>query len=224
MKKVVIFYGAPGAGKGTQAELVAKRFYFIHFDTGRYLESEIYNPYKKEDPVWQEAKACFESGKLVDPNFVLNRVVDATNRMADSGVNIVYSGSPRTVYEAFGDNENKGLMDVLESKYGKEDIVIFYLDISEEETMRRNSTRRVCSVCGLPILGESKIESCAFCGGKPRVRTLDDPEVIKERIIEFKKVTLPVLEKLERNNFSVYKIDGSGKPYEVFEKIIDKLK
>lgn len=223
MNKAVIFYGPPGAGKGTQAELLARRFYFMHFDTGRYLEQEIYNSDKLDNPEWQEAKEKFESGELVDPGFVLDRVVEATEDMAEAGVSIVYSGSPRSVYEAFGEGGGYGLMKVLVEKYGKDNVQVVFLDISEEETMARNSTRRVCSVCGLPILGESKLETCAFCGGEAKVRTLDNPETIKERIKEFKKVTLPVLDELKERGFSVYEIDGSGMPYEVHEVVVDKL-
>ncbi len=223
MNEAVIFYGPPGAGKGTQAELLARRFYFMHFDTGRYLEQEIYNSDKLDDPEWQEAKEKFESGELIDPKFVLDRVVEATESMAEAGVSIVYSGSPRSVYEAFGKDGGSGLMKVLVEKYGKDNVQVVFLDISEEETMARNSTRRVCSVCGLPILGESKLETCAFCGGEAKVRTLDNPETIKERIKEFKKVTLPVLDELKKKDFSVYEIDGSGMPYEVHKVVVDKL-
>ena len=221
--KAIIIYGAPGAGKGTQAELLTRRFYFIHFDTGRYLENQIYDPEKENDPIWQKARKQFDSGELLDPPFVLKLVSEFTTRVANAGMSIVYSGSPRTIYEAFGDKETTGLMETLSDKYGKENISIIFLDISEEETMARNSTRKLCSVCGLPILSASKLETCAFCGGKAKTRTLDDPKIIKVRLKEFKNRTYPIVERLKKEGFSVHKINGSPMPYKVHEKVSELL-
>jgi adenylate kinase len=223
MEKAILIYGPPGAGKGTQAELLARRYYFTHFDTGRYLENKIYSPDKKNNPEWQKAKEAFETGKLIDPPFVLKIVKEATERIADSGMSIVYSGSPRTLYEAFGEKNEEGLIKLLSKKYDKENIFVVYLNISEEESIARNSTRKVCSVCGLPILGASKLENCAFCGGKARTRTLDDPEIIKVRFKEFKERSFPILEKLKEEGFNVNEVDGSPMPYKVHEEVIKLL-
>ncbi len=102
-QKAVIIYGPPGAGKGTQAELLERNFDFIHFDTGRYLEMMYKSPKVKTDRTLKKEKNLFDNGFLNTPSFVLGVVSRATKRIAQSGFSLVYSGSPRTMYEAFGD-------------------------------------------------------------------------------------------------------------------------
>src|SRR3989344_9696421 len=108
MKKIVIIYGPPGAGKGTQANLIAGKFGMIHFDTGKYLEQFLHNPETKNDPEIKKVKEIFDSGALVTPSFVLKIISEKTKEVAKSGFGIVFSGSPRTFYEAFGDKKNQG--------------------------------------------------------------------------------------------------------------------
>ncbi len=223
MRKAVIIYGPPGAGKGTQAGLLARRFQFIHFDTGRYIERLFLDSAVKKDLVLRREKEKFDTGELCTPSWILEIVSDATQRIAEAGFSITYSGSPRTEFEAFGDEKHEGLLKLLEKLYGKENIFIFLLDISAETSIKRNSSRVVCSVCGLPILAESQLKRCAFCSGKARKRTLDSPEVIKVRLEEFKKRTYPIIERIKEKGYVAKKINGTPPPYRVFEAIIQSL-
>src|SRR3989344_5224832 len=103
MKRAVVIYGPPGSGKGTQANLLAWTKAFIHFDTGKFLEQMMTDPELENDPVIKKEKKLFASGHLLTPDFVLKFVTEKTQEIAKSGFSIVFSGSPRTSFEAFGD-------------------------------------------------------------------------------------------------------------------------
>jgi adenylate kinase len=221
--KVVIIMGSPGAGKGTQAELVARTFGFFHFDTGRVLERMFYFdhqewPDKKE---FAHEKEFFTTGKLNTPSFVLAMITKKIERFARNEENLVFSGSPRTAYEAFDGDDRDGMIQVLERLYGKDNIMPFVLEIPEEESIRRNSGRVLCSVCGLPVLSIKGVEAsvCPFCGGKLRKRVLDNPETMKVRLEEYERRTKPVVDGLSERGYMIHHIDGTKLPYEVFESI-----
>ncbi|MCL4399862.1 nucleoside monophosphate kinase [Patescibacteria group bacterium] len=223
-KRVVIIYGPPGGGKGTQAELLVRRYGFFNFDTGRYLENTVHAEENQKNPVIRRERELFDSGKLCTPSFVLKIIKKETKKLATLGADLVFSGSPRTIYEAFGDKSNKGLLDLLKSTYGKENIDIVFLKIPPEVSLKRNSHRKVCSVCGLQVLAKVKHARCPLCDGKTKTRTLDKPEVIKVRLDEFKNRTYPIVVRVKKEKYKVYEIDGTPAPFEVHEKIIKALK
>lgn len=223
VKKAVIIYGPPGAGKGTQADLLVRKFGFMHFDTGRYGEGLLYAPGALKDPILRRERKNFETGDLFTPSWVLKIISDATKKIACSGFSVVYSGSPRTLFEAFGDKKNKGLMYLLEKLYEKKNITVVKLEVHPEYSLKRNSERYVCSVCGLPRLAGVKTTRCVFCAGLLRRRTLDDPRVIKERLVEYAKRTFPVLSEMKKLGFQVKKINGEPLPYKVSENIVRVL-
>src|SRR3989344_7421928 len=110
MKKVIIVYGPPGAGKGTQANLLAGKLGLIHFDTGKYLGQLLHDSELQKNPEIKKARKIFDSGALVTPSFVLKVTSKKTKEIAKAGWGIVFSGSPRTVFEAFGNQKNEGLI------------------------------------------------------------------------------------------------------------------
>ncbi len=221
--RAVIIYGPPGAGKGTQAELLSKRFGWVNFDTGHYLETLLYSPGWKKNPILKRERQLFDSGKLNTPSWVLKIVSEATKKIGKAGLDIIFSGSPRTLFEAFGDKRQKGLLALLNKIYGKKNIFIFYLDIKPQTSIRRNSSRLICSVCGMPIMGKADLKQCAFCGGKVKKRSLDDPEVIKVRLKQFKERTLPILSAARKAGYKVYQINGEPAPLTVHRSILKKL-
>ena len=226
MKKAVIIYGAPGAGKGTQADLLSKKMGFYHFDTGKYIEQTINDPDNSKNKKFQKEKEIFDSGKLNTPSWVLKDVViKNTKKFAKAGIRIVFSGSPRTIFEAFGDDKNKGLIEILEKLYGRENLGILYIDIKPESSIFRNSNRLVCSVCATPVLFQegSGTAVCPICSAPLKKRIFDNPEKLKVRLEEYKNRTYPILEELQKRGYKIDTIDGEPAPFKVFEEVKKKI-
>ncbi|MDI6734046.1 MAG: nucleoside monophosphate kinase [Patescibacteria group bacterium] len=217
--KAIIIYGPPGSGKGTQAELLARKYGFFHFDTGRFIENIVHSPEANHDLVLKREKKNFDTGRLCTPAWVLKIVKEEATRLAKSNWSLVFSGSPRTMYEVMGDKKQKGLINHLSRLYGRKNIFILWLKIRESTTMKRNSRRLLCKVCGLPILASAKTKRCAFCGGGMRKRTLDKPAVIKVRLNEYRDRTYPILAYMKKSGYKVQGINGKPPPYKVFEKV-----
>ncbi len=226
MKKAFIIYGPPGAGKGTQANLLAGKLGLIHFDTGRYLEQIVHDPEKQSDPEIRKEKEIFDSGVLMTPDFVLKIISQKSAEVSKSGFGIVFSGSPRTLYEAFGDKKNRGLIAMLESEYGKENIFPIFLKIDPKISILRNKNRKVCSVCGTAILynDSDQHKTCPLCGGVLRVRMVDNPAVLETRIKEYEERTKPIIDELKKHGYQIIEIDGHPLPYKVFDEILKELK
>ncbi len=238
VKKAVMIYGAPGAGKGTQANLLAWSKGFLHFDTGKYLEQIVHDPENQKNPKIKEQAKLFDTGILLDPSWVLNVVKEKTKEIASAGFSIVYSGSPRTTYEAFGDadlrgpnadkrgSKSVGLIDLLEKLYGKKNIFVILLKVRPKSSIFRNSNRKVCSVCATPILYSEethKHRNCPLCGGKLRTRTLDKPEIIKTRLKEYENRTKPITIELKKHGYKILEINGEPAPNKVHFAILKKL-
>lgn len=231
MPKAVITYGPPGAGKGTQAELLARRFGFVHFDTGRYLENLFNSPAANRDPELKKEKENFVTGRLCTPAWILKTVSAAAAKIAHSGSSIVFSGSPRTVFEAFGDKKNKGLVALLSELYGPKNVFVVYLEIEAASSLKRNSNRLICSFCGLPALSQGQTRrsaaarrQCVFCAAPMKKRVLDDPAIIKVRWQEYKNRTYPILDLMKSKKIKVSKINGEQPPFKVSQKISSLLK
>lgn len=219
MKKVVIIFGAPGAGKGTQANLVANKLDLIHFDTGSFLRHVIYDPENQKKPEIQRERATIESGHLATSSWVFGIVKSHIIKLSKLGVGIVLSGSPRKYEEA------KKLFPVLERLYGKKNIVVVALDIPESETIKRNTGRLECLVCHTPLmaLGDWKSENCPSCGAKLSKRADDDVLIIRERIKTYHEETEPILKEVEARKIKLVHIDGSALPAVVFMNILKAI-
>jgi adenylate kinase len=222
MRKIaVIIYGPPGSGKSTQADLVATAFGLIRFDTGRYIEGEIYSEEHKNNPYLQEQRKRYESGLLCDKDWVLKIVTKHLNATIGAGYGVVFSGSPRTMYEAFSEGDREGEYDLLVKGYGEKNVFVFSLTVPPEASLHRNQNRKVCEICERQYLFEPKtpFTRCPFCAAPLTTRTLDTPDVIKERLKEFERETMPVLEEMKRRNIPVHEIRGDVLPFEVFREI-----
>ena len=217
--------GSPGSGKGTQAKLLADKLGLIHFDTGKYIEQVVHDPANKNNKIIQREKKLFDAGFLNTPFWVLKIVSEKIRKLTES--NIIFSGSPRTFYEAFGDKKQTGVIDILKELYGQKKVFIFKLNISEKESIKRNSHRLICSICGAPIINFkssiSNFKNCPFCGGNLRTRTLDKPEIIKTRLKEYKKRTQPIIKEFKRRKYKVMNIGAASLPYKIHQNIARKL-
>lgn len=226
MKKIAVaIYGPPGAGKGTQADLLVTKRGLVHFDTGKRLRAIFADPDSKKNKQIAKEQKLNEAGVLNTPSWVLSIVKQGTAKIAHAGLSIVFSGSPRTLYEAFGDTKTKGLTDELSKQYGKKNIFFISLNVRPEVAKKRNTIRLVCSKCKTSVSGQVKIKECPICLGKMERRKDDAPEIYARRITEYSERTLPIIEGLKKKKFTVIDINGEQKPYEVFsdiEKALEK--
>lgn len=223
MKKiVVILYGPPGSGKGTQANILAQKLNLIHFDTGKFCESLVHDPERQREKLVKRERALFDNGILMTPSFVLKEVTDNVRKLRKAGWGIIFSGSPRTMYEA------NGLLPVLDKLYGKKNIYVFLLNLPSESSIKRNGKRLMCSVCGHMVLAEyhplAMPKYCPVCAGPLYKRTLDTPDVIKIRLEEYKNRTLPILKLLKKRKYHVEMVDARPAPFKVLKKIYAHLK
>ncbi|MBI5401379.1 nucleoside monophosphate kinase, partial [Candidatus Wolfebacteria bacterium] len=218
-----------------QAKLLADKSGLVHFDTGNYIREILYNPSFKKNKIIQKEKLLNEAGKLNTPSWVLKIIVEKVRKIEKLKEGVVFSGSPRTMFEAFGNGKNKGLIKILEEFYGKKNIFIFVLNISEKESIKRNSKRIVCSICRTPLLSQKsevppqarlakgdkcQMSDCPFCGGRLKSRFDDKKEIIPERLKEYKLRTFPIIEELKRRKYKVLDIDGRPLPYKIHNKIL----
>jgi len=214
-KRLVILIAPPGAGKGTQAELLAKKFGLFHLETSKIIK-KIFADADSKDTEISEAKKVYLAGGLVEPKLVAKWFTDEAIKLIHDGLSLVLSGSPRTLYEAEFD------MPILEKLFGKENIKIFNIVLSETESVKRNSGRRVCEARGHSIPNFPEFQNTAKCpeDGSPIIKREDDnPKVIKRRYEVYLKETEPVLDYFKKNNFSVIEINGEQSIEKVFEDI-----
>lgn len=223
MKKLaVIIYGPPGAGKGTIANLLSWKHDWVHFDSGRFLEAIILDPANARNKMVQRERRLFNKGTLLTPSWVVKMTSLKAATLGRAGLSVVYSGSPRTMHEAFGDAKQHGIISVLRNYYGKKNIYIIYLTVKSSTSIKRNSARRVCTVCATVVNFRSHAKCCPICGGKLRTRTLDTADIIRHRLIEYKNRTLPIVKELKKRKFNVLTINAEPEAYKVFEKV-DKI-
>lgn len=218
-KKVIILFGPPGAGKGTQAELLSNKLGLYYIETSKILEQK----FKESDknPVVLKEKKLWEEGKLCSPPFVSSLIKQRIKELAQQGEDLVLAGSPRTVYEG------KQVIPLLKKLYRQENIKVCLIEISPEETIFRNTNRRICELMRHPVLYNKETEKLTICpldGSKLiRRKGLDDPETIKVRLEEYKNRTLPIIEIFERQDIKVKKINGEQSVAAVHKAILKAI-
>ncbi|MEO0070715.1 MAG: adenylate kinase [candidate division WOR-3 bacterium] len=204
---LLVLLGPPGSGKGTQAELLAQKIGFSHFSTGEVFRNEI----KKGTPLGKKVREFVVSGGLVPDEVVLEVVAGFVKEKINRS--IVFDGFPRTVPQAEG-------LDKLLSHQGLELTLAVLIDLSDEEVVRRLSSRRQCARCGkiynLLFSPPKKEGVCDNCEGELYQRDDDREETIRQRLDVYKKQTAPLIEYYERQG-KLHKIDGALGRDRVFE-------
>ena len=166
----LILLGAPGAGKGTQAELIMQKLNIPSISTGNMLREAI----KSGSALGQQVKDCMEQGRLVSDEIVLQIVAERTQR-SDCANGFILDGVPRTLAQA----------QALDRMGVRIDRVVS-IEIDDAVIVDRMSGRRVCTQCGASyhiVNNPPKTEGiCDLCGGEVATRKDDAPETVRNRL------------------------------------------
>ena len=176
----LILLGAPGAGKGTQAELLSKLLDIPTISTGNILRAAM----KAGTEVGLKAKSYVESGKLV-PDDVIIGIIQERLAEPDCAKGYILDGVPRTIPQA----------QTMEDMGVQIDCALS-IEVEDEVIVRRMSGRRTCKDCSATFHVEnnpSKVEGkCDFCGGELTIRADDAPETVKNRLLTYHRDTEPL--------------------------------
>ena len=176
----LILLGAPGAGKGTQAEIICAKLNIPSISTGNILRAAV----KEGTEMGLKAKSFMDAGALV-PDEVIIGILKERLAQADCANGFILDGVPRTIAQA----------EAIETMGIRIDKVL-ELQVEDSVIVERMSGRRVCEKCGASyhILNKkSKVEGvCDLCGGKTVIRKDDQPETVLDRLAVYHKTTEPL--------------------------------
>jgi len=210
----IILMGLPGAGKGTQASKIIKKYPIPHISTGDMFRLAI----KNGTELGNEAKSYMDRGELV-PDEVTVGIVKERLSQSDAREGFLLDGFPRTVEQAEALNR---IMDELDTKIDR----TVNVEVPEEELMNRLTGRRICEVCGTTyhlVFNPPKQEGvCDLDGGKLYQREDDNPETVANRLEVNIKQTAPLLDFYENQGVLV-NVDGARDIDEVFNDIDEIL-
>ena len=206
----VVLLGLPGSGKGTQAELISKEFNLYYFQTGEFSRKLALKNLR--------IRKIVEKGELIPEKEMTKYVLEYLDEELPQGKNILFEGFPRFV------SQFENLEGWLKIRGQKVDKVLF-LNLSEEEVIRRLSSRRICKICGKVynlITNPPKGKNCE-CGGGLEQRSDDNIKSIKIRLKYYRENTGVLVNYLERLG-RLAKINAERPILEIFEDIKKNLK
>ncbi len=210
----IVMLGAPGAGKGTQAEMISAKYGIPHISTGDIFRANI----KNGTELGKKAKAYMDEGKLVPDALTVELLLDRV--AADDCTNgYVLDGFPRTIPQA------DVLTEALAEKGEKVDYAV-NVDVPDENIVRRMSGRRACLNCGATYHIEHippKTEGiCDKCGHELVQRDDDKPETVQNRLNVYHAQTQPLIEYYEKAGV-LRNVDGTQDMEKVFSDIVKLL-
>jgi adenylate kinase len=195
---IVVLLGPPGAGKGTQADLLAERLGIPKIATGDVLRAAVRDGTKRG----KEAKSYMDRGDLVPDSVILGILQDVmTSPATKKGA--ILDGAVRTVPQA------EGLATML-AEIGKKVDRVLLFDVDDGELIKRLSTRTVCQGCQTPYMDREPGSKCEKCGGRLVRRKDDEPEAVKNRLEVYRTQTEPVIDWYGSNKMRVLKIDADA--------------
>jgi adenylate kinase len=211
----LILLGPPGAGKGTQAKIIASRYKLPHISTGDMFRETA----QSGSELGTRLQGYMSAGKLVPDETVIEVVKDRLSK-SDCANGFLLDGFPRTVPQAKA-------LDALLAENKKKINGVIYIYLDEEEIVKRLSSRRVCISCGASynlITQPPKVgEKCDTCSGKVIQRADDNPGTIRNRLKAYNEQTSPLIEYYDRAGV-LCKIDGAKPVEEVFKSLCEFIK
>ena len=206
----VIMLGAPGAGKGTQAKMIADEYKIPHISTGDIFRANI----KNGTELGKKAKTYMDKGELVPDELVVDLIM---SRFAEDDCKngYVLDGFPRTIPQA----------EALDAALAKNDDhvdVAIDIEVPDENIIRRMGGRRACTNCGATyhvVYNPPKVEGvCDVCGQKLILRDDDKPETVKNRLNVYHTQTQPLIDYYKKDGVLV-RVDGTQEIDTIFSQI-----
>lgn len=213
-KKCLLFFGAPGSGKGTQSESLVKNHGFVHISTGDIFRENL----KKETKLGLEAKGYIDKGDLVPDDVTTRMLKDSIEKLKLS--KFILDGYPRNLNQA-------QKLEALSEELNFEIKSVIFLEVPDEVLFERLTGRRVCRSCGAvyhmsykPTLKEGV---CDLCQGEVYQRKDDSKDVIAHRLKTYEQTTFPVKKYYEE--MGILKIvDGQGQLSDIEKRIENIVK
>ena len=206
MELNLVMLGPPGAGKGTQARQLRRRWNIPHISTGAMLREAV----QAGTPLGREVGAIMDTGGLIDDE-VITRVVTERLAQPDTKRGFLLDGFPRTIPQA------ESLERIVT---GRAPLIIIDIVLSEAEVIRRLASRMVCAECGTNATGEGT--TCHDCGGPLVPRADDREQVVINRLQVYRNQTEPLVKYYgERPTYC--RIDGARLPDDVTADIIKSV-
>jgi adenylate kinase len=212
---LVVFLGAPGAGKGTQAMRVAAKLQLAHVATGDLFRQAI----QQGTAQGLKAKAFMDSGKLV-PDAITVQMVLERIEAPDCAAGVILDGFPRNVAQA------EALDKALAAQTRSVDSVL-YLKVSEKVLLERLGGRWICRKCQTPyhvLYSPPRVAgTCDKCGGELYQRSDDTAETVKKRLAVFEAETAPLIQFYSKKD-TLVEVDGEGLEDAVEGRIVATLR
>lgn len=206
----IMLLGVPGAGKGTQAEVIASTLQIPHISTGNLLRAAV----EAQTPLGLQVKETLAAGALVTDDLVLGVLKDRLME-ADAQKGYILDGVPRTLGQA----EALGQMEI------DIDLCLFF-DIQDDIILQRLSGRRTCEACGKAYhitANPPKAEGvCDVCEAKLYVRSDDSPQTIENRIRVYREETAPLMDFYSKKGI-LTSIPAEGSVEEITQRVLEAL-
>ena len=210
----IIMLGAPGAGKGTQAKMIAAKYGIPHISTGDIFRANI----KNGTVLGAKAKEYMDKGLLVPDELVVDLVIDRFKE-ADCEKGYVLDGFPRTIPQAEA-------LDKALTAIGENVDYAINVEVPDENIVNRMGGRRACVGCGATyhiVYSPTKEEGkCDTCGGELIIREDDKPETVQNRLSVYHEQTQPLID-YYTNKGIIAEVDGTVDMNDVFNAIVNIL-
>lgn len=210
----IIMLGAPGAGKGTQAERIAEKYQIPHISTGDIFRANI----KEGTELGKKAKTFMDQGLLVPDSLTVDLLMDRIGR-GDCKNGYILDGFPRTIPQA------ESLEAALKAKGETLDVAL-NVDVPDENIITRMAGRRACPSCGstyhVVYAAPKKEGICDKCGSELILRNDDKPETVQKRLAVYHEQTKPLID-YYNNQKILATVDGTKDMEVVFQDIVKIL-
>ena len=210
----IIVLGAPGAGKGTQAVAIARELNLVHVASGDLFRQAI----ERGDELGSRVRDYMSRGMLVPDEITISMIMQRVSA-ADCKKGVILDGFPRNIQQA----------QALDSDLKKKNKIIdrvLYIDVPEEELVRRLSGRRVCRNCQKPHRNSEpqpkEEDKCHYCGGELYQRPDDNAETVKKRLEVYFAETMPLIDYYRRQD-KLLEVAGQGSVEDVTARVLGAI-